>query len=149
MPRSGYDNSGAQAHLQLYLKDPDKAQFIYPHGEDKPVTTLLLTTTGRKSGLSRTTPLIYKKVGDAYIIVASLGGNPEHPLWYLNLVATPDCEIQVGRVTLKAKARTVPDGERERLWAAAAEQFPDYNDYQARTQRQIPVVALEPVASTA
>jgi deazaflavin-dependent oxidoreductase (nitroreductase family) len=145
MPRSGYDNSGSQAHLRQYLENPEQAQFIYPHGKDKPVTTLLLTTTGRKSGQPRTTPLIYKKVDKAYVIVASLGGNPEHPLWYLNLEAAPDCVIQVGRETLKVKARTVPDGERERLWAEAVMQYPDYNEYQARTQRKIPVVALEPV----
>lgn len=147
MPRAGYDNSNAVNHVKRYLEDPDNAQFIYPYGKDKPVTTLLLTTIGRKSGEPRTTPLIYKKVGDTYVIVASLGGNPEHPLWYLNLVATPDCKIQVGRETLKVRARTAPEGERERLWEEAVRQYPDYNDYQARTQRRIPVVALEPLIS--
>lgn len=145
MPRAGYDNSNAKAHTEKYLTDPENAQFIYPYGKDKPVTTLLLTTTGRKSGELRTTPLIYKKVGEAYVIVASLGGNPEHPFWYLNLLSNPDCTIQVGRTVLKARARTVPDDERTRLWTEAARQYPDYDEYQSRTSRKIPVVAVEPV----
>lgn len=143
MPRAGYDGSSARAHVDRYRADPDTAQFIYPHGKDKPVTSLLLTTTGNKSGVLRTTPLIYKKVGDAYIIVASLAGNPDHPFWYLNLLATPDCKIQVGRTILKVKARTVNDEERGKLWAEVVLQYPDYDEYQARTERTIPIVALE------
>ena len=145
MPRAGYDNSNARAHTEKYLTDPENAQFIYPYGTDKPVTTLLLTTTGRKSGELRTTPLIYKKVDDKFVIIASLGGNPEHPFWYLNLLSNPECIIQVGRTVMKARARTVPDDERARLWAEAAKQYPDYDEYQTRTSRKIPVVAVEPL----
>lgn len=145
MPRAGYDNSNAKAHTERYRVDPENAQYIYPFGKDKPVTTLLLTTTGRKSGELRTTPLIYKQVGEAYVIVASLGGNPEHPFWYLNLLSNPECTIQVGRKVMKAKARTAPDDERTRLWAEAVKQYPDYDEYQTRTSRKIPVVAVEPV----
>ena len=142
-----YDNSNALAHAKLYLEDPDKAQFIYPWGDDRGVETLLLTTTGRKSGQTRSTPLIYKKIGDFYAVVASLGGAPRHPSWYLNLVATPECQIQVGRAQMTAKARTAPDRERENVWRALVELFPEYEKMQARTQRRIPVVVIEPTGA--
>ena len=89
-------------------------------------------------------PLIYKKVGDDYIIVASKGGFPTHPAWYLNLVATPDCEIRVGPEIHKARARTAEGEERTRLWGELAEIYPPYNDYQTSAgDREIPVVVLE------
>lgn len=142
---AGYDNSNAQAHLAIYRADPAKGHLIYPKGDGKPVTTLLLTTKGRKSGAQRTTPLIYREVDGAYVIVASLAGAPTHPAWYLNLVGHPDCDIQIAHDHLRVRARVASGTERERLWRAAAEQWPDYDDYQARTERQIPVVVLEPV----
>lgn len=106
---------------------------------------LLLTTTGRKTGWPRTVPLIYELDGDAYVIVASRGGAPAHPRWYLNLVAEPQVEVQVRDDVFPARARTTAGGERERLWRLAALQWPDYDAYQQRTDREIPVVVLERV----
>ena len=89
-------------------------------------------------------PLIYKKVGDDYIIIASKGGAPTHPAWYLNLVATPDCEIRVGPQIYKARARDAQGDERTRLWGELAGIYPPYDDYQVRAgDRDIPVVVLE------
>ena len=107
------------------------------------VPTLLLTTTGRKSGEQRTRALIFGQDGDDYLVVASMGGAPRHPQWYLNLVATPAAEIQVRADHLPVTARTAqsPD-ERARLWKVMAGIWPNYDAYQARTDREIPVVVL-------
>jgi len=106
--------------------------------------TLLLISTGRKSGEEKMLPLIYKKVGDDYVIIASKGGAPAHPAWYLNLVATPDCEIRVGIDSYKVKARDAAGEERTRLWDELSEIYPPYRDYQASAgDREIPVVVLE------
>ena len=109
-------------------------------------TTLLLTTTGRKTGQQHTTPLIYAKSGDDYVIVASKGGAPQHPAWYLNLSKTPTVEIQVRDKVMPATATTVEGSERERLWRAATEIWPNYDQYAERTDRRIPVVKLTPKA---
>jgi deazaflavin-dependent oxidoreductase (nitroreductase family) len=105
--------------------------------------TLLLTTTGRKSGKQSTTPLIYENDGDRYVIIASKGGADEHPGWYLNLEKEPAVEIQVKDEVIPARAHTAEGEERERLWNLAAQQWPDYNSYQQNTDREIPVVVLE------
>ncbi|MBO0682402.1 MAG: nitroreductase family deazaflavin-dependent oxidoreductase [Candidatus Dormibacteraeota bacterium] len=104
---------------------------------------LLLTTKGRKSGEVRPNALIYENDGDRYVVVASRGGSPRHPGWYLNLVANPEVEVQVKDEVFPARARTATGEERDRLWKLAARQWPDYDTYQGRTQRQIPVVVLE------
>jgi deazaflavin-dependent oxidoreductase (nitroreductase family) len=104
---------------------------------------LLLTTTGRKSGNQTTTPLIYESDGDRYVIVASKGGAPEHPGWYLNLEKNPQVELQVKDEVFPARASTAEGEERERLWKLAAQQWPDYDEYAKRTDREIPVVVLE------
>lgn len=109
------------------------------------VPTLLLTTTGRRSGQRRRSALIYGRDGDAYVVVASKGGAPEHPAWYLNLSETPDVEVQVLRDVFPARARTATGPERDRLWAVMTATWPAYDQYQARTDREIPVVVLEPV----
>jgi deazaflavin-dependent oxidoreductase (nitroreductase family) len=106
---------------------------------------LLLTTKGRKSGEPRTTPLIYENAGDAYVIVASKGGAPEHPGWYANLAKTPEVELQVRDEVFPAHARVADGEERERLWKLAAQQWPDYDDYAKKTDREIPVVVLDRV----
>jgi deazaflavin-dependent oxidoreductase (nitroreductase family) len=106
---------------------------------------LLLTTTGRKSGNKLIFPLFYGTDGGSYIIVASKGGAPEHPGWYRNLVAHPDVEVQVGTKKLKARARTAKGEERVRLWKKALEFWPPYADYALKTEREIPVVVLDPV----
>jgi deazaflavin-dependent oxidoreductase (nitroreductase family) len=108
------------------------------------VPILLLTTTGRKSGQPRTTPLIYARDGDAYLVVASMGGAPHHPDWYRNLVAHPNARIQVRADHVDVTARTAEEDEKARLWAIVAGQWPNYDAYQSRTDRVIPVVVLSP-----
>jgi deazaflavin-dependent oxidoreductase (nitroreductase family) len=109
-------------------------------------TTLILTTTGRKSGKERRNALIYQKFGDDYLIVASKGGADEQPAWYLNLVAHPDVRVQVQGDKFTARARTATPEERPEMWRVMAEVWPAYNDYQKKTDRQIPVVVLERVS---
>jgi deazaflavin-dependent oxidoreductase (nitroreductase family) len=109
---------------------------------------LLLTSTGRKSGKSRTNPLLYTRAGDGYAVIASKGGAPQHPLWYLNLQASPHAEVTVGRKTRHVHARDAEGEERERLWRALADVYPGYDKYAQKTSRNIPVVVLEPVASS-
>ena len=105
--------------------------------------TLLLTTRGRKTGEARTLPLIYGRDGDDVLVVASRGGAPNHPRWYLNLEADPEVEVQVKGDRFHAHARTATAQERPRLWDIVTKVFPDYLDYQTRTTREIPVVVLE------
>ncbi|HET8893333.1 MAG TPA: nitroreductase family deazaflavin-dependent oxidoreductase [Gaiellaceae bacterium] len=111
-------------------------------GKNQPV--LLLTTTGRKSGKPRTTPLLYVEDGDRYIVVASVGGAPKHPAWYLNLREDARATIEVGGRSLAVRAETAEPEERARLWQALTRMYPTYDAYQARTTRTIPVVALTP-----
>ena len=111
------------------------------------VPTLLLRTTGRRSGATRTNGLVYARDGDDYLVVASKGGAPEAPAWLHNLRANPDVEIQVGRERQKGTAREVgpSDPDYERLWKIVNENNKDrYSAYQEKTKRQIPVVALTP-----
>jgi deazaflavin-dependent oxidoreductase (nitroreductase family) len=106
--------------------------------------TLLLTTTVRRSGEARTAPLIFGRDGDDYLIVASVGGMPKHPSWYLNLQDDPSAHIQVQGEHLDVVARTAGDDEKPRLWALMNEVWPNYAAYQERTDRVIPVVVLTP-----
>jgi deazaflavin-dependent oxidoreductase (nitroreductase family) len=106
------------------------------------VPTLLLTTTGRHSGEPRTSALIFGRDGDDYLVVASTGGAPRHPHWYLNLQACPDAEVQVQQQTLRVRARTAGEAEKPRLWRIMTGVWPNYDAYQARTERVIPVVVL-------
>ncbi len=108
------------------------------------VPTLLLTTTGRKSGESRTSALIFARDLDDYLLVASTGGAPNHPAWYLNLRANPQVEIQVKGEHIRAIARTAADEEKQRLWRIVTAQWPNYDVYQTRTERVIPIVVLTP-----
>ena len=105
---------------------------------------LLLTTTGRKTGDVRTTPLIYGRDGDDYVVIASQGGRPNHPAWYLNLDKNPKVEVQVEADVFAATAQTSGADDRDRLWKMMAEIFPPYDDYQDRAAatREIPVVVL-------
>ncbi len=107
------------------------------------VPTLLLTTTGRRSGRSFTTPLIYGRHGDRYIVVASKGGAPRHPDWYMNLSENPEVGVQVAADRFTAQARTAGPDEKPAVWATMAEIWPEYDLYQTRTSREIPVVILE------
>ena len=105
---------------------------------------LLLSTTGRKSGEARTTPLIYGRDGEDYVVIGSQGGRPVHPYWYLNLDANPEVEVQVEAETFPATARTASGDRRERLWNMMARLYPPYDDYRAKAAatREIPVVVL-------
>jgi deazaflavin-dependent oxidoreductase (nitroreductase family) len=107
-------------------------------------STLILTTKGRASGQLRATPLIYGKDGDRYVVVASKGGAPTHPAWYLNLMKDPKAEVQVWADTVPVLARVASGAERERLWRLMVGQWPAYEDYRVKTTREIPVVVLEP-----
>jgi deazaflavin-dependent oxidoreductase (nitroreductase family) len=109
----------------------------------KGTTILLLTTTGRRTGEQRTTPLIFREVDGAYVIVASKGGADEPPAWYVNLEAQPDVEVQIKGDRFPARARTASSEERARIWPLMAEVWPDYDAYQAKTDREIPIVLLE------
>jgi deazaflavin-dependent oxidoreductase (nitroreductase family) len=106
------------------------------------VTTLLLTTTGRRTGTRHRTALIYDRDGDDYLIVASKGGAPHDPAWYLNLTANPDVELQVGAEVFAATAETLHGDERARAWKQMVALFPQYADYERKTDREIPVVRL-------
>jgi deazaflavin-dependent oxidoreductase (nitroreductase family) len=107
------------------------------------VPTLLLTTKGRKSGKAFTTPLIYGKDGSSFLIVASRGGAEHHPQWYLNLVAEPEIEVQVLADKFRARAHTAEGEEKARLWKTMTAVWPDYDAYQAKTSREIPLVVLD------
>ena len=110
----------------------------------KRLPVLLLTTTGRKSGKRRTTPLLYVEDGGRLVVVASVGGAPKHPAWYLNLRADPRATVEVGRRTLAASAETAGPEERARLWRQVTAMYPTYDSYQANTTREIPIVILTP-----
>jgi deazaflavin-dependent oxidoreductase (nitroreductase family) len=105
--------------------------------------TLLLTTTGRRSGQPRSTPLIYGRRGDDLLVVASNGGSSDPPAWYRNLEADPDVEVQLLADRFRARARVATPDEEAELWRTMAEIWPAYDDYQRRTDRPIPVVVLE------
>lgn len=137
-------------HLDVYLRSPQQGHLwdASPTGGYANTPTLLLTTTGRKTGRQLTMPLIYGKDGDRYVVVASKGGAPQHPAWYLNLAADPQVEVQVAERKFAATARTAAGAERQRLWEMMSQVYPPYPSYQERTTREIPVVVLEPRASS-
>lgn len=125
-------------HLRKYLASDGADGHIW-----NGVPTLLLTTTGRKSGDARTLPLIYGKDGERFVIVASRGGALDHPGWYKNLVAQPSVKLQVAAERFAARASTAQGAERKRLWQVMTRIWPAYDEYQAKTAREIPVVILE------
>lgn len=105
---------------------------------------LLLDHVGARSGVERTIPLVYVEDGDDVVLVASKGGYPKNPAWYHNLRANPDTTVQIGRERRPVRARVAGPEERERLWPKAVATYSGYRDYQERTERQIPLVILEP-----
>jgi F420H(2)-dependent quinone reductase len=105
---------------------------------------LLLTTTGRKSGQKRTMPLVYLTDGDNMVVIASNGGADQHPAWWLNLRTTPQAEVQVGPDARKVVAEQATGEERERLWRQVVEMYHGYDEYRRMTEREIPVVVLQP-----
>ena len=125
-------------HVRVY-RETDGERGYHWRG----TTILLLTTKGRKSGQERTTPLIHRTDGDGWVIVASKGGAPEHPGWYQNLEAEPEATIQVKGEVIPVRMSTAEGSERERLWKLMTEDWPAYDEYQQKTDREIPVVILE------
>lgn len=128
-------------HVQRYEETDGEEGHIWVNG----APCLVLTTTGRKTGEDRKFALIYQEHEGDYVIVASKGGAESHPGWYLNLVDNPDVTVQVGAEKFRAKARTAGSAERAALWPKMAAVWPDYDKYQTNTEREIPVVVLEPV----
>ena len=128
-----------QEHVQRY-QETDGAE---GHEWLKGTTTLLLTTTGRKSGKQYTTPLIYTFDDGNPVIVASQGGTPDNPDWYLNLLANPHVDVQIKSEKFHAHPHTAEGEERERLWKQMTAVWPDYDEYQKKTDREIPVVVLD------
>ncbi|MQY27547.1 nitroreductase family deazaflavin-dependent oxidoreductase [Nocardia aurantia] len=126
-------------HVRAYRESRGERGYIW-----NGVPILLLTATGRRSGRPRTSALIFGRDGDDYLIVASKGGAPEHPEWYRNLTAHPEAEIQVRDRHIPVVARTAGEAEKPRLWSIMTEVWPNYDSYQARTERPIPVVVLTP-----
>ncbi|QES52546.1 nitroreductase family deazaflavin-dependent oxidoreductase [Streptomyces venezuelae] len=127
-------------HVREYVATGGAAGHLW-----RGVPTLLLTTVGRHSGRAVRTPLIYGEDPDTgrYILVASAGGGAEHPHWYRNLDADPVVRVQVGPEIFQAKAHTAAPEEREAYWGLMTGLWPQYDDYQARTTREIPLVLLE------
>jgi proline iminopeptidase len=128
-----------EEHVRRYRETDGDEGHIWREGS----TVLLLTTTGRRTGLARTTPLIYDFDDGNPVIVASKGGAPRHPYWYLNLVAKPEVEVQIKGERFRARARTTEGEVRERLWRQMNVMWPHYAEYQQKTERVIPVVVLE------
>jgi deazaflavin-dependent oxidoreductase (nitroreductase family) len=126
-------------HVRAYRETDGELGHDWKRGS--PV--LLLTTTGRSSGEPRTTPLIYGRSGDDYLIVASNGGSPEPPAWFRNLRAQPEVEVQVLADRFRAHARVATAEEKPAMWEEMVGHWPPYEDYQRRTDREIPVVVLE------
>src|SRR3712207_6144554 len=136
---SGVRGSGWQAeHARRYIETNGEDGHIW-----RSVPTLLLTTTGRRTGKPYTTPLIYGQDGARYLVVASRGGAPAHPQWYRNLLAQPEVEVQVKAERFRARARPATAEEKPALWPVMTRIWPAYDEYQARTSRDIPVVILE------
>ncbi len=124
-------------------------QYVASHGSEgqywNGTQTLLLTTVGRVSGKPVRTPLIYGEAEGRYLVVASKGGDSQHPLWFRNLTANPEVRIQVGAEILQGTARTASAEERAAYWPLMVKHWPAYDEYQAKTDREIPIVVIEPV----
>jgi deazaflavin-dependent oxidoreductase (nitroreductase family) len=128
-------------HVQRYRETRGEVGY-----EWNGVPTLLLTTTGRRTGEARTSPLIFGRDGDDYLVVASVGGMPKHPAWYWNLTANPKASVQVKADTFDVEAHEASGSEKPRLWKIVNDVWPNYDVYQSRTERVIPVVVLTPVS---
>lgn len=127
-----------EEHVKRYVETDGE------EGHDWQGTTVaILTTTGRRSGRRIPTPLIYRPYGDAYLVVASKGGDDRHPLWYLNLSADPEVEFQIKGDKFNGRARTATPDEKPDMWRTMTAAWPDYDNYQKRTNREIPVVVIE------
>lgn len=138
-------------HVDRYLSSGGVDGHLYtitlPNAPTKAVPSLLLTTTGRKSGQKYLFPLFYGRAGSGYFVIASKGGAPEHPGWYRNILSDPEVDIQVGTAKMRARARTAAGEERAQLWDQAVGIWPPFAGYQRKAAgREIPVVVLDPIA---
>ena len=129
-----------EEHVKRYLETNGEIGY-----EWNGVPTLVLFTVGRKSGLERRTPLIFGRDGDSFVVIASQGGAPTHPSWFLNLLNDPSAQVQVKDQRFHVRARTADGEERDRLWKHMNSLWPSYDSYQSRTDRRIPLVVLERV----
>ena len=135
-----------EEHLNRYLKSDGADGHLWDAslgGGSGMIGTLILTTTGRHSGNPLMLPLIYGETDNGYVVIASKGGAPQHPAWYFNLAAQPEVDVQVIADRFRAKARTATGEERAALWKKMVAIYGPYQDYQAKTDREIPVVVLE------
>ena len=130
-------------HVERYLETAGEDGFHWRNG----TTILILFTKGRKSGQQRSHALIFREHGDAYLVVASNGGTDAPPAWFLNLQADPAIEVQVKGDRFPATARVATPAEKPEMWAKMTEVWPDYDEYQTKTDREIPVVVLERAAT--
>lgn len=136
----------SRAHAWVYRRTSGAIGINWRIGSAlrKPVRTLLLHHRGRKSGRSFTAPLLYLRDGDNIVVVASQGGLANHPQWFFNLRHDPDTTVQIGKEVLPVRARVAQQQERAALWPKLVELYADFDTYQAWTDREIPVVILEP-----
>jgi deazaflavin-dependent oxidoreductase (nitroreductase family) len=143
MTESGYTKPDTsllgEEHVRRYQETDGEVGYLW-----NGATALLLTTKGRTSGLSRTVPLIFGRRDGDYLVVASQGGAPTHPGWYHNIVAEPQVTVQVGPEVFSARARVATAAERPGLWSIVTQGWPNYDVYQTRTDRVIPIVVLTP-----
>jgi deazaflavin-dependent oxidoreductase (nitroreductase family) len=130
---------GSSVHAGVYRATGGK---LFGRMGQSPI--FLLNTVGRKSGKKRATPLLYVVDGEDFVIIASKGGAPTHPAWYLNLMANPDATVEVEDRKVRVRAEEVDGEEKARLWQKMAELYPTYDDYQKKTKRQIPLLVLRP-----
>ncbi|GAA2410318.1 nitroreductase family deazaflavin-dependent oxidoreductase [Actinomadura vinacea] len=126
-------------HVRAYRESGGEVGYMW-----NGAPTLLLTTVGRRSGRPRTIAIIYGRDGNDHLLIASRGGAPKHPHWYLNLQANPEAEIQVKSEIIQVTAHTAAEAEKPRLWKIMTGIWPNYDVYQERTDRIIPVVVLRP-----
>ncbi len=139
MARRDASDLFGEEHVRQYRETDGENGHDWREGS----STLLLTTTGRRSGEARTSALIYGRHGDDYLIVASKGGADAPPGWYVNLQAEPAAEVQVLADRFRARARTAMPEERPEMWREMVSHWPDYDEYQTKTSREIQVVVLE------
>jgi deazaflavin-dependent oxidoreductase (nitroreductase family) len=135
---NGDDQLFGDEHVRVYRETGGQQGYHWRGTE-----ILLLNTTGHQSGQDRTMALIHRADGDRFVVVASKGGAPEHPAWFKNLQADPDVTVQVRDEVIPVHASVAEGEERARLWSLMTEVWPDYDKYQTKTEREIPVVVLQ------
>ena len=132
---------GSGAHAGVYRATGGK---LFGRMGKSPI--LLLNTVGRKSGKKRTSPLLYVMDGEDFVIIASKGGAPTHPAWFLNLRNDPEATVEIGDREVRVRAEEADPQEKARLWRKMVEMYPTYDDYQKKTEREIPLLILHPVS---